>query len=261
MIYWIVGFVILIWRMYRFSTHYVIINKQFIKNERLSGLSYVHITDIHGKIKYINGQLADKINKINPDFVLLTGDLANNVDQYPRVFKTLGAIKSPIYMVLGNYEYENFIHNQFKKEIIDFKIVSNEIKKYKHIHLLINEQIVYHDGKKKVQIYGFDQSRYGNEAFHINKKSSMYRIVLAHSPRIIDYMRKHHIGCNHLLVGHTHGKQINLGKQVKFPYGRYHIGDKWLNKTMLFTINRGLGTSRIPLRINSQPEIRVYYIK
>ncbi|QUI23118.1 metallophosphoesterase family protein [Vallitalea pronyensis] len=259
--YWIISFVFVIWRMYQFSTNRVTINKQVIKDKRISGLSYVHITDIHGKIKFTNGQLAHKINKINPNFVLVTGDLANNIRQYPRVFKALGTIKSPIYMVLGNYEYKNFVNNPFKKEIINFDMILDEVKKYKHIHLLMNEPMVYHHGNKEVQIYGFDQSQYGNEAFHIHKQTSMYRIVLAHSPYIMHYIRKHGIGFNHLLVGHTHGKQINLGKHVKFPYGHYHIGDKRLNSTMLFTINRGLGTSRIPLRINSQPEIRVYDIQ
>lgn len=259
MIYLMIG-IILIIVIWNYTTNFVTIIDKEISYDDLEGLSYLHITDLHGRVKFINGRLSGLMNKLDPDFVLLTGDLTSNVHQYPKVFQELSKIKCPIYMVLGNYERENYIENGYKKVSIDLNNIINEISKTNNITLLINQAVIHAYGNNQIEIYGFDNSQYGNEAFHLEKTSVNYRILLAHSPKIIHKLQFKNIQFNHLMVGHTHGRQINLGRLIRMSYDHYHIGDKIVKKNSLFTINRGLGTTRIHVRFKSRPEIRRYQI-
>lgn len=87
-------------------------------------------------------------------------------------------------------------------------------------------------------------------------------VVLAHSPNIISLMRREGITSDLLLTGHTHGGQIRLcGKAIGAgAYRHFHVGQKADETAGLFSISRGLGTTKLPIRLNCFPEITVYQI-
>lgn len=60
------------------STFYVVINTVNISSGFDGLLKIAHISDIHGCTKYLNGSLSEMINKCDVDYVIITGDLANN---------------------------------------------------------------------------------------------------------------------------------------------------------------------------------------
>jgi predicted MPP superfamily phosphohydrolase len=84
---------------------------------------------------------------------------------------------------------------------------------------------------------------------------------LAHSPNIIKYIDGNYISYDLLLTGHTHGNQINLPyiKKIISQYSNFHIGVKTI-ENKLFYISKGLGTTKLPIRINAMPEITVFRI-
>ena len=93
----------------------------------------------------------------------------------------------------------------------------------------------------------------------VNKKG--YNIVLSHFYDII----KNETEMDLILVGDTHGGQINIpliGKKVldflfNFDYlkGKYFVDD-----TVLY-VNRGIGTSKVNVRLRCRPEIALIEVK
>jgi predicted MPP superfamily phosphohydrolase len=83
------------------------------------------------------------------------------------------------------------------------------------------------------------------------------RILLGHSPDIVE--RIAHSPFDLVLVGHTHGGQVNLPllKDVwlsddaarRYSAGLYAVGGSQLY------VNRGIGTFPLPIRIGSRPEV------
>ncbi|MCT4562790.1 MAG: metallophosphoesterase [Maledivibacter sp.] len=261
--FYIVGliFVILIATIIALGTHVVEVELRKISINVPSKFRYVHISDIHNKLSFVNGRVSNIINSRNPDFVVATGDYSNTQEGLPNVISELGDINCKVFMVLGNYEREEE-KNIIKKREITLDLLKDEVLKYDNLKLLVNEDAKLNLNESRVSIYGFDNSTYGNEEYNpkdFNSESD-YKIILAHSPNIINVVSEEQIGYNHILVGHTHGKQLNIPIN-KTAYDKFHIGLKRLNDHQFFSISRGLGTVRIPIRLKSKPSIDVYDIK
>ena len=71
-------------------------------------------------------------------------------------------------------------------------------------------------------------------------------------------------GVNLFLVGHTHGGQIGIplliensksAKKSSFMNGLFNKG-----KTKMY-VNRGIGTTHIPIRFFNRPEITIFEVK
>ncbi|WP_254613171.1 hypothetical protein [Brevibacillus sp. HB1.2] len=88
----------------------------------------------------------------------------------------------------------------------------------------------------------------------------MGMIFLAHSPNIISLIHSESLKADLLLTGHTHGGQVRLFNWTIGAYKHFHVGQKEDQSVGVFGISRGLGTSRLPVRLNCFPEITVYGI-
>jgi predicted MPP superfamily phosphohydrolase len=243
-----------------FETNWVVIKKSKLDMSLTSELHYVHISDIHGKTRFINGLLFKKINDLKADFVLVTGDYSNKQKSLSKVISELSQINSNILMVLGNYEREELV-SLYKKRSITLEVLEDEVNKYSNIRLLVNEEKTIHIDGINISIYGFDNSVYGNESYTISETHMPIhlKLLLAHSPNIVHYIKDHNIDYNHLLVGHTHGKQINL-PLVHSSYDHFHIGTIHEDEGRYFSITKGLGTVKLPIRIFAKPTIHHYKV-
>lgn len=89
-------------------------------------------------------------------------------------------------------------------------------------------------------------------------------ILLAHSPAILDEAAA--AGIDLVLAGHTHGGQVRLpGIAAVWPPGerlfpRDSIGLSRRGETQLY-VNRGLGTTGVPFRFFSRPEVAVITLR
>ena len=248
---------------------YLVIHTYFIKRSEYetkapvrAEFTFVHISDIHGTLRFLNGRLSRVINRLAPDFVVVTGDLANQRKQLPGVVRELGRIKAAkgIFLVLGNYEGQEI--RGFRKRNTDIAGAVRLIRDNKNLTLLKNEHRILDIRGSRVLLYGFDNSTYGNERYDrtVDSLGYDYKILLAHSPNIIKYMDRNNIQGDQILAGHTHGGQINiLGCRHLGEYRDFHIGARLHNQS-LFCINRGLGTAKIPVRLHCFPEISVHKV-
>ncbi len=89
------------------------------------------------------------------------------------------------------------------------------------------------------------------------------KILLAHSPEIFRKVKGRDIDL--VLVGHTHGGQINIpfitNLFLPLKYDKkYKNGLFRVNSTYLY-VNRGTGTTFLPIRFNSFPEIALIKVK
>lgn len=249
------------------STFYIVIGTNYIKinyiklKTKKMNIKIAHISDIHGKLRFLNGSLSSILNQFQLEYLVVTGDLTNNGCEIERIVNELKKVhvKEKILVVLGNNERS--VGVRFKKRALDidesyFKSL-NDMK----FRFLINDYEIYSNRGQKILFYGFDNSIYGNEKYSDNLLSEKfeYKIMLAHSPNIIKYLKCNSLEYDMVLVGHTHGNQINIPliRNVKNDYSKFHSGYKIIEGKKI-NISRGLGNSLVPIRINSFPQITVF---
>ena len=245
-----------------YSTYYVQIDKYEIVNQR-APMKIAHISDIHGQLNYLNGKLSKILNRYEIDFLVVTGDLTNNGSDIYKVIKELKKVnvRRATYLVLGNNE--RLISIGLNKSVLAYDDQFFHNFNDNKLKVLINEYDIQECNGAKILFYGYDNSIYGNEKDHeiLNEKFD-YKVVLAHSPQIISYMMSKGVMYDMLLVGHTHGKQMNIPfiRNLFNECRDYHMG--YENKdNVVINISRGLGTSIVPIRINAYPQITIIEMK
>jgi len=260
-IIWIIGGAIILFLLFvLIDTNRVRLTNHTLPSPGSFHTTVVHLTDLHGRTRFINGSISAKVNRLHPDHIIITGDLASRKRQLKRVLKEIGKLHcSSIVFVPGNYERETWsgirkrrYSEQEYRDIIQSLQLLN-------VNVLTNSSILLQQGL----IYGFDNSIYGNERLTLSREElerSAYTIMLAHSPSIIDLLHESKLPFDLLLAGHTHGGQIRLWGRTIGAYKHFHIGLKALDNRRHFYINRGLGTVKIPVRIGCPPEIAVFRI-
>jgi len=217
----------------------------------------IHLTDMHfdsGNQTKIS-QLYNLVNLLTPDMIVMTGDYIKLEDDAKFIDKEINSFNSfitklicdKIYACTGNwdigYELDLFKHNKAKN--LDEKIIETQIN------------------ENEIIISGLS---YGENLSHeLIKKinDTHFNLGLIHSP---DGVNDTENNLNLILSGHTHGGQI------RFPiYGalyvpcingkKYEAGLYELNQNQILYVNRGIGESIIPIRINCKPEIAVFDIE
>ena len=87
-------------------------------------------------------------------------------------------------------------------------------------------------------------------------------LLVSHNPDLAEVLREPRVGL--MLSGHTHGGQVVFPTGAPFVPSRY--GQKYLRglvqapETLVY-VSRGLGTSGVPVRIGSRPEINLITLK
>lgn len=230
----------------------------------------VQISDIHLKedysIKELN-KIVNKLNRLNPDLVIFTGDLYDNYGEYnndEEVISQLSKIDAKYgkLAVWGNHDYGGGGAMAYEEimERSGFKILNNE------------SSIVNLESGKSISISGIDDAMLGNPILYNNTDNEIadYSILMSHEPdSAVDYMNNNY---NLILCGHSHGGQIDIPfiPQIQkrainvtthaslYDDGLYDIDNE--NKTK-FYVNTGLGTTHISARFGVVPEIAEFNIK
>jgi predicted MPP superfamily phosphohydrolase len=248
-----------------YSTYWVKYSHVQLGDPTSKKVTVVQISDLHGQTQFINGYLSKMVNRVNPDLVMITGDLASTQEQLDKVLEEIRQIKcESLFFVPGNHERYGLVQSRFQlNSDQDYEAILRTIQDA-NITVLSNREFPVDIGDKKFLIYGFDNSLYGKERLTMrveDLQSFDVIIMLAHSPSIIETSLQPHIPFDLLLVGHTHGGQIRLFGHTIGAYKNYHVGLKRIDQRKHFYINRGLGTSRLfPIRVACSPEIAVFKI-
>ncbi|WP_036679104.1 metallophosphoesterase [Daejeonella oryzae] len=221
-------------------------------------LKIIQISDLHlQSIGRNHRNLAKKINKINPDLLLFTGD---SIDRYKKQivfdeFLSLFDHHIKKVAILGNREYERgIIINEL-----------GDIYKKHNGYLLINESRKYQFGNSSISITGIDDFMAGTADFKKavkNYKSADHHVVLTHCPQHRDIIKDEmgNIPIDLVLSGHTHGGQIKILGYAPFTpggSGRYVNGWYKESRPHLY-VSKGIGTTAYPIRFGSRAEIAIF---
>ena len=238
------------------------------------GYRIVQIADIHtgswGTDTQPMQRAVDIINSLQPNLIVFTGDLVNNLaselDAFIPVFSQLSA-KHGVYSVLGNHDYSTYIKwehpEQERAELDSLKLKQAQMG----WTLLNNRHVKLHQGKDSIALIGVENS--GRPPFPDRARLSeamtgtegMFQILLSHDP---SHWRREVLPQTDIqltLAGHTHAMQTKFfgfsPAQLVYPEneGLYQEGEQ-----MLY-VNIGLGHLLYPMRLGAWPEITLITLK
>ena len=232
--------------------------------DSFDGLKIVHIADIHYdrtfKEKDLK-KLVDRVNLINPDIIVLTGDLldkkiepSDSKEILTKYLKQMNA-KLGKFAVSGNHDLK---YDYFDDILRDSDFIS----------LDNTYELIYYKDYDPIIITGlsscFDDididDKLSEYKKYIEENDIKYKILLVHEPDIVDNLSE---SFDLILAGHSHNGQVRLpliGATILPDVAkRYYEGHYTIGNTELF-ISGGLGTSGLPLRFMNHPSFNFYRI-
>ncbi len=210
---------------------------------RGSGCRFVHFSDFHhkGDATYA-AEVVRTINQLAPEFVCFTGDLVEHSSYLREALSYIAQIRVPVYGIPGNHDY--WSHSPFEEYERVFAATGGA--------WLVDRSIVLPG--HGIELVGMAVR--GIHAF--SPPLAARRILMTHYPMFADRMAEY--GFELILAGHSHGGQIRLpvygALLVPWGVGRYDLGYYDTPGGPLY-VNGGIGTYRIPMRLNCRPEITV----
>lgn len=234
--------------------------------ESFDGFSILQFSDLEMGSTYsidMVEKLAEKINSLDPDIVVFTGDFAKysyspSEEQQDRLKEAMDSIDPEIakYSVRGDDDYEDSLYDQI---LLDsgFKDITNSY------------ELIYYKGLTPIVLYGLGSLNSQNQDFestfsypgNLEDTTYMatYRILLAHEPDTISSVGEYNISL--MLSGHSHNSEINIPylKELYKIKGATNYYDQKYNVsgTRLY-ISGGLGTSKYKVRLFDRPSISIY---
>lgn len=241
----------------------------------LPGLSqkcrFVLISDLHNKVYgNKNDKVIDAVKKINPDFIIIAGDLVTSKaeeDMAPGIelVKALGR-EYRVYYALGNHESK--LKQCSDKYGDKFDRLKDGISD-KNVILLENESI--HIPEYHIRITGLNLDLKYFAHFRIKKMEEGYlqktlskcdktmcNILIAHNP---DYFEEYaRWGADLVLSGHVHGGIMRLpflGGVIAPSYKIFpkYDGGVFKIKDSIMLLGRGMGSHTIPFRFFNPAEL------
>jgi predicted MPP superfamily phosphohydrolase len=244
-----------------------------------NGFKIVQISDWHIGSYYHRPQkiqeAVNRINRLNPDIILFTGDLVNNlgseVEEFLPALKQLKA-KYGVYSILGNHDYGDYVSwptPEARKANLE---LLEKYEKEAGFRLLKNESVELEIGGQKIGLAGVENwglppfPQYGNLEKAVEKiQNDTFNILMSHDPSHWDAEVRKKTDIDLTLSGHTHGMQFGFifknfkWSPVKLKYPRW-AGLYAEGKQQLY-VNVGIGYIGFPGRVGIRPEIAVIELR
>lgn len=256
---------------YLLQLNWISVSNETVHLENLpgefDGFKVVQLSDLHNKeFGEGNKRLVKKINKIEPDIIVITGDMLNNSHDIPNngevLIKLLENLNNnyPIYYVTGEHEeglyYED--RNKYQKE--GTKEAYEEKLSNLGVTVLNDEQTTITRQDAKINLYGLKEHLSGEiqiEERLGETNENEVNILLSHRPFYFDEYADW--GADLVFSGDTHGGMLRLpfigGVVSTEGFFPEHDGGLFHKENLIMVVSRGLGNNPIPLRINNRPEV------
>ncbi len=244
-----------------FSTFTLTTTEVEFKSDKVKDeITVVQLSDLHGSVFGMNNSsIIKRIEKINPDFIAVTGDMysAGREEGKEVVLNLMKKLAENYKVYYVNGEHDN--ENSFFDDLRDCNV---NVLDYKTDIITV--------GKTQIKIYGIDNV-YFTPTFDLSNEFTLddekYNLLLSHickGEKFADF------GMDLCLCGDTHGGQVRLpvvggvyGSDGFFPELRnsdvFMKGCYKLGNTD-FVISSGLGNYPLPIRFLNRPEIVVIRI-
>lgn len=245
--------------------------------QRGEELRVVHLSDLHGKrFGRKNRRLIAKIDALQPDLLVFTGDLVNDDRDDWRAFAALlGELgdKCPVCYVPGNHEHRYALDGRINQRLRELGV-----------HVLADALLTLTIKGKPVHLLGLDENQGSKEDYQQQRKGRYQyrdsglllrqlerkegtRLVLSHYPEnfaLTGACAYRQYDFDVMFSGHAHGGQIIL----PFVGGLYAPGQGVLpryyrgvyGKRPYLVVSRGMGNSSFPFRVLNRPEVVVVKI-
>lgn len=218
-------------------------------------------TDLHVRSKSsLYERLFAEILLEAPDLLIFGGDsfeTAHGLSLFLSYIKESRklSLTCPILYILGNWEYRSKVNVTTLREQLQ------EVG----LTLLVNEYADLYIQGKSFHIYGTDDAMFGYpRLWDYRSDPASINLILAHNPVVYDLLlrEKPVSACPvYIFSGHTHDGQIKIfdiplilqNTSKKYAYGIFQ------DQNYTLFVSRGIGTSRIPLRLNCPPELAILY--
>lgn len=257
-------------------TKYTILNRKIPKE--FNNFKILQLSDFHSEgYRDTTEKLIYKVKNINPDIIVMTGDMVswdmNNIQEAKRLIKSLSEVY-PIYYINGNHEHLAEILRQSRY------VFFNKFMEELGVTIIKNNYVEIYKDDKSINLYGINIPLDGETGLYVNKlqleknyvektlskpSEEKFNILLAHTQIFIKQYSKW--GADLVLSGHMHGgivripfTNIGLLSPERSIFPRYVAGKFKVNNSIMI-VNRGIGTSSFKLRIFNNPEITVITLK
>ena len=219
---------------------------------RIAQLSDLHLQGIGRR----EALVAEQIARLQPDLIVLSGDVIDRADALPVLDAFLHSLQGrPTVAVLGNWEHW---------AEVDLAQLQSTYARHPHATLLVNASQLYRLGGIEVQVHGLDDHTAGQPRLPqlaLESPQGSVRILIQHSPGWFDQPVAQHTTAHYdlCLAGHTHGGQITLlGLWTPRGSGAYVGGPYPSPLCKMLYVSKGIGTSVLPARVGARPEIAVF---
>lgn len=254
------------------DVHRFVVRKYALTGGKLKkDCRFILLSDLHGKsFGRDNEKLLRKIEELNPDGILIAGDMitakpGKNFDETVSFIRKL-ADRYPVYYGSGNHEYRMAIYPEKYKDMSEQ--FENAIT-HPNLIRLHNDRILLKE--ENVVICGLEIDREYYKKFHAPRMTKdyleqklgtpdreKYHIFIAHNPAYFPVYAEY--GPDLVVSGHVHGGIARLpflGGVISptlrlFP--KYDGGLFRQNRTTMI-LSRGLGTHTLPLRFLNPGEL------
>ena len=232
--------------------------------QNFDGFRIAQVSDLHNKdFGEGYGQLLTLLSQINPDIIVVTGDLIDSrqtdLDVALEFAWQAGKI-ARVYYVSGNHEARVSEYEDLKTGLVKAGVVILENQKVQITREGESITIMGIDDPSFQEDYLFgDSESVARQAIEtLQNESDEYTILLSHRPELFDLYVETEMDL--VFSGHAHGGQFRLPfvgglvapNQGFFP--KYDAGQFTEERTTM-VVSRGVGNSIIPIRFNNRPEI------
>ena len=234
--------------------------------DNFEGFTIIQLSDLHDK-RFGKDQrrLIKKIDSINPDICLITGDYVMSHKQLPenslQLLEKLGKHR-PVFVITGNHEGHH----------ADWKAIEKLTEQSGSIILRGKSSISR--GNAHISLFGIDDPAFYGccdnpyigafkeelERIAALREDDIPSVLLSHRPELLSLYAE--LGFDLVFSGHAHGGlwRIPLVGGIAAPdqglFPKYTAGIYEMNGTSMM-VSRGLGLAKVPVRILNPPEIVV----
>ena len=226
------------------------------------GIKILQFSDTHIGFQYQIQDLektVQTINHLQPDIVVFTGDLLDRPDEFydqNEIISTLSKIMAPLgkYSVYGNHDHGGYGTENYAM-----------MMKESGFELLRNGNRIINYRNEQIMIAGIDDPVLGTPKWKqtlFDLTNQQFCLLLSHAPDLADQAKHYNVALQ--LSGHSHGGQVKIPLVGSFMMPifakKYYEGMYDLSPLLLY-VNRGLGTTRMPIRLLARPEISIFTLK